>query len=361
MDSHLSLRMAAARGRLDDEGVDCLLLSIGSDLPYLTGYTAMPLERLTMLVLTDEDATLVVPELEAPRVEPGPFEIRAWNETENPLDIVIGLAGRPTIAAIGDQTWAVFLVHLLSGMLGTTFIPAGAVLSELRIRKDEDEIERLRMAGAAVDRVLARVPAEVRFAGRTERQVSRDIIEMTLEEGHESAQFWIVASGPNAASPHHEPGDRVITGGDSVIIDFGGKLNGYCSDVSRTFSVGPASAKLETVHAVVLEAQIAGRAAATAGTPCEMVDAAARSVIQQAGYGEFFIHRTGHGIGMDGHEHPYLVEGNTRPLEPGMAFSIEPGIYLPGEMGVRIEDICVATDGPVETLNNADRSLIEVE
>ena len=184
---------------------------------------------------------------------------------------------------------------------------------------------------------------------------------MVIEEGHESAEFWIVASGPNAASPHHEPGERVIERGDSVILDFGGKLDGYCSDVSRTFSVGPPSSKLREVHAVVLEAQAAGRAAATAGTPCEDIDAAARKVIEDAGYGEYFIHRTGHGIGMDAHEHPYLVAGNDRLLEPGMAFSIEPGIYLPGELGVRIEDICVATDGQVDTLNRADRSLIEVE
>ena len=146
-----------------------------------------------------------------------------------------------------------------------------------------------------------------------------------------------------------------------MIIDFGGKLNGYCSDVSRTFSVGAPSAKLAEVHAIVLAAQAAGRAAATVGTSCEAVDRACREVITEAGYGEFFIHRTGHGIGMDGHEEPYLIEGNQRLLEPGMAFSIEPGVYLPGEFGVRIEDICVAADDGLRVLNNADRSLIEVE
>ena len=342
-------------------GADCLLLSIGSDLPYLTGYTAMPLERLTMLVVTEDDATLVVPELEAPRVTPGPFEIKPWSETENPIEIVTRLAGRPTVAAIGDQTGSVFLVQLLARMPETTFLPASVVTSELRIRKSADEVALLLAAGEAVDRVLKRIPSTVRFRGRSEREVSRDIIDMTLEEGHDTAQFWIVASGPNGASPHHEPGERTIRSGDTVIVDFGGKLSGYCSDVSRTFSVGEPTSRAIEVHAIVAEAQAAGRAAATVGTPCEDVDAACRQVIADAGYGEFFIHRTGHGIGMDGHEAPYLVEGNTQRLEPGMAFSIEPGIYLPGELGVRIEDICVAAeDGPL-VLNQADRSLIVVD
>lgn len=343
------------------QGADCLLLSVGSDLPYLTGYTAMPLERLTMLVVTEHDATLVVPRLEAPRVDPGPFEVEPWPETEHPIDIVTRLAGRPTIAAIGDQTWSIFLVQLLSRMAETTFIPASTVMSELRIRKSDDEVARLRAAAEAVDRVLGRIPSSVRFSGRSEREVSRDIIDMTLEEGHDTAQFWIVASGPNAASPHHEPGERIIESGDVVIVDFGGKRDGYCSDVSRTFSVGAPSGRAVEVHAVVAEAQAAGRAAATVGTPCENVDAACRRVIADAGYGEFFTHRTGHGIGMDGHEAPYLVEGNDRPLEPGMAFSIEPGIYLPGELGVRIEDICVADDDGLVVLNRADRSLVTVE
>jgi Xaa-Pro aminopeptidase len=321
----------------------------------------MPLERLTMFVVTEHDATLVVPGLEAPRVDRGPFEIEPWGETENPIELVTRLAGRPTIAAIGDQTWSVFLVQLLARMPETTFLPASVVMSELRIRKSGDEVDRLRAASEAVDRVLDRIASAVRFSGRSERDVSRDVIDMTLEEGHDTAQFWIVASGPNAASPHHEPGDRIIEPGDLVIVDFGGKLDGYSSDVSRTFSVGPPSERAVEVHAVVAEAQAAGRAAATVGTSCEEVDAACRRVITEAGYGEYFIHRTGHGIGMDGHEAPYLVEGNERPLEAGMAFSIEPGIYLPGELGVRIEDICVASDDGLLVLNQADRSLIAVD
>ncbi len=343
-------------------GIDCLLVSVGSDLPYLTGYEAMPLERLTMLVLTrDGPATLVVPELEAPRVRPGRFQILPWSETEDPIKHVVRHAGRPTVAAIGDQTWSFFLLELFSAMTDTTFVSAAAVMKELRIRKGPDEIEALRAAAHAVDRVLAGIPAEIRFEGRTEVQVARDVIDMTIEEGHDEAKFWIVASGPNAASPHHEPGDRVIQQGDSVVIDFGGRKDRYCSDVTRTFTVGPPSHNLAEVHAIVREANRVARAAVRPGVPAQEVDRAARAVIADAGYGDYFIHRTGHGIGMDGHEHPYLVEGNTEPLEPGMAFSIEPGIYLPGELGVRIEDICVATEDGIDVLNQADRHLIEVE
>ena len=356
----LERRINRARVAMDEVGADTMLVSVGSDLPYLTGYQAMPLERLTMLVVDEHDATLVVPELEAPRVKSGPFVIRPWHEGENPIEAVVQLAGRPTIAAIGDQTWSVFLIQLLGRMTGTTFIPASTITSDLRVIKSSDEIEQLTRAGAAVDRVLARVPSEISFAGRTERHVANEVIDMTIGEGHELAQFWIVASGANAASPHHEPGDRVMEDGDVVIIDFGGKLNGYCSDVSRTFSIGTPSAKVVEVHEIVRSAQAAGRAAATVGTPCQEVDRACRQVISDAGFGEYFIHRTGHGIGMDGHEEPYIIEGNERVIEPGMAFSIEPGIYLPGEFGVRIEDICVASADGLRVLNNADRSLVEV-
>jgi Xaa-Pro aminopeptidase len=354
-------RLSRLREELEDRGIDCLLLSAGADLPYFTGYEAMPLERLTMLVVPrHEEPTLVVPALEAPRVAPGPFRLRPWTETEDPVGIVAKLAGRPGVAAIGDTTWSVFLLGLLSLLTDTTFVPASTVTRELRMRKDPAEVEALREAGAAVDRVLARLPAEVRFAGRTERQVARDVVDLTIAEGHDVATFWIVASGPNAASPHHEPGERVITEGDAVVVDFGGRRQGYCSDVTRTFVVGEPSAELTRVHHVVAEAQVAAKEAARPGVAAEGVDRAARAVIDAAGYGEFFIHRVGHGIGLEGHEHPYLVAGNRLPLEPGMAFSIEPGIYLPGRLGVRLEDICVVTGSGVEELNRAERSLLSV-
>lgn len=356
-------RIEQARAWMRHRGVDALLLSTGADLPYLTGYEAMPLERVTMFVLTLEgEPTLVVPRLEAPRVSPGPFAIEAWEETDDPFTAITAAAGRPTVAAIGDQTWSSFLLPLLARMSETTFVSAGGVMGDLRIRKDRHELNLLRAAAESVDRVSVRIPGEVAFAGRSERAVARDIVDLMLEEGHDSASFWIVASGPNGASPHHEPGDRICAAGDAVVVDFGGRMGGYCSDTTRTFVVGAPDSELVQVHAVVEEAQLAGRTAAAAGVRAEEVDRAARDVIEAAGYGEFFIHRLGHGIGLEAHEPPYLVSGNDLELEPGMAFSIEPGIYLPGRLGVRIEDICVIEDGGRSVaLNVSPRDLVPVE
>lgn len=354
-------RLERLRGAMAERGVDVVLVSVGADLPYLTGYEAMPLERLTMLVVGhDDDPTLVVPELEAPRVAAGPFRVRPWSETEDPVRIVADLAGSPETVAVGDQTWARFLLALQDRLTAARFLPLSPLSQRLRIRKEPAEIEALGVAAEAVDRVLARLPAEIRFGGRTERDVARDIVDMTLEEGHEVASFWIVASGPNGASPHHEPGERPIERGDVVVVDFGGRRDGYCSDVTRTFVVGEPSPEAVEVHAVVAAAQQAGREVARVGVAAEDVDAAARRVIADAGYGEFFIHRTGHGIGLETHEEPYLVAGNRTPLEPGMVFSIEPGIYLPGRFGVRIEDIVVVTEEGLQVLNRADRSLVSV-
>jgi Xaa-Pro aminopeptidase len=356
-------RIGRARETMDRLGIDCLLVSVGPDLPYLTGYEAMPSERLTMLVMRrDGEVTLVIPELEAPRLAPGPFGIRSWSETEDPAAIVASLAGRPTVAAVGDHMRAVFLLGLLPLLPATTFVPASVVTRVLREVKEPAEVEALRAAAHAVDRVAGRIPHELRFGGRSERAVARDVVEMTLAEGHESASFWIVASGPNSASPHHEPGDRIIGRGDSVVVDFGGRMSGYCSDTTRTFVVDDPTPELSEIHALVAAAQAAARAHARAGVTAASVDAAARAVIDDAGYGDYFVHRLGHGIGLEGHEHPYLVAGNDHVLEPGNAFSIEPGIYLPGRLGVRIEDIAViAPGGDLDVLNRSDRSLLTVD
>ncbi len=346
-----------------EQGVDVLLASVGSDLPYLTGYEAMPLERLTMAVIPlDGDASLVVPGLEAPRVEPQPgvFDVHAWEETEDPVQIVAGLAGSATRLAITDQTWAVFLLELQRALPDSEFVSARPLSAALRIRKEPVEIELLRLSAQAVDRVAGRL-GTVRFSGKTERQLSDQIAAMTVEEGCDIATFKIVASGPNSASPHHEPGGRVIREGDSVVVDFGGKVGGYCSDTTRTFHVGEPNDEYRRVHAIVKAAQQAGVEAAGPGVAPEDVDAAARAIIDDAGYGEYFIHRVGHGIGLDGHEDPYLVAGNRDPLEPGMAFSVEPGIYLPGRFGVRIEDIVVCTETGAERLNVSAHDLVIVE
>jgi Xaa-Pro aminopeptidase len=357
-------RLDHVRATMATEGIDALLVSVGHDLPYLTGYTAMPLERLTMLVVPrDGDATMVIPALEAPRVEQqsGVFSLRPWGETEDPTAIVAGLARGATRVAVGDQMWARFLVELLPQLVGAEYTRAVDVVGPLRMRKDPAEIEALAAAGAAVDTIAGELQrGEIELVGRTEAHVSRHLGRRIIEEGHDIVNFAIVAAGANAASPHHHAGERVIQPGEIVLCDFGGTMNGYCSDTTRCVFTGEVPAEVAEAYAVLHEAQAVGVAAGVEGTPCEEVDRATRRVIDAAGFGEFFIHRTGHGIGLEAHEDPYIVEGNTARLEAGHAYSVEPGIYVPGEWGMRLEDIVVATaDGP-RSLNNSDHSLVSV-
>ena len=366
----LAERTDRARTRMDDLGVDALLLSVGPDLPYLTGYTAMPLERLTMLVLPrDGEATLVVPRLEAPRVaeRPDVFRLRAWDEAEDPVAIVGRLATSAATLAIGDHTWARFLLDLQAALPTARFIKASDVMAPLRAVKDAAEIEALRRAAAAVDRIAADLQAgEIPLVGRTEAEVSADLGARIVAEGHERANFAIVAAGENAASPHHDAGGRVIRSGDVVLCDFGGTMLdsegvGYCSDITRCVHVGEPPAEVAEAYAVLHQAQRAAAAAAVVGTPCEEVDGVARGIIGDAGYGERFIHRTGHGIGVEVHEDPYIVAGNATPLAAGHAFSVEPGIYVPGRFGLRLEDIVVAAEPGPDELNRADHALAVVE
>jgi Xaa-Pro aminopeptidase len=354
-------RLGRARERMTALGVDALCVSVGPDLPYLIGYEAMPLERLTMLVVPrDAEATLVVPRLEAPRVVelPEVFRVEPWDETDDPIARVASHLGRAGVVAVGDQTWARFVLALQAAT-DATFRSATEVTGPLRVVKDADELARLRAAAHAVDQIACDL-RDLSFAGRSEHEVHRDIVERILDAGHERVNFAIVASGPNGASPHHEPGDRVIETGDVVLCDFGGTMQGYCSDITRMFVVGEPSAQVRDAYEALTIAQQRGVEAATVGTTCEVVDAVTRSVLAEAGLDEWFIHRTGHGIGMDAHEDPYVVAGNTTPLAPGHAFSIEPGVYLPGAFGLRLEDIVVATDdGPVR-LNDAPRDLAVV-
>jgi Xaa-Pro aminopeptidase len=343
-------------------GIDALLLSIGADLPYFTGYTAMPLERLTMLVLpASGTAVLVVPELEAPRVVERPeiFAIRPWGETEDPVSIVARLLGDAHTVAIGDRTWSAFLLRLQGQLPKTAFVSAASMTGELRMHKDPEEIDQLRQAGVAADRVMVRL-ADTPFGGRTEREVSRLIADMLLEEGHDRVDFAIVGSGPNGASPHHDASTRVIGAGDAIVCDFGGAFGGYFSDTTRMFAVDRPPEGFDEPFQVLREAQAAAVGAIRPGVTAGSIDAVARGVITEAGYGRFFIHRTGHGIGLDVHEDPYIVEGNETVLEPGMTFSIEPGIYLPGRFGMRIEDIVVVAGDGVERLNTSPRELVTV-
>jgi Xaa-Pro aminopeptidase len=356
-------RMARVRERMDALGVDVVLLSVGADLPWLTGYEAMPLERLTMLVVPRVgDVALVVPRLEAPRVESQGdlFEIVAWDETEDPIALVATLARGAGSVAVGDQTWARFVLDLQRAVPDATFSRASAVTGPLRIVKDGAEVDALRAAAHAVDAIATEMRSRP-FAGRTEAQVHHELVERILDAGHQRANFAIVASGPNGASPHHEPGGRVIEPGDVVLCDFGGTMDHYCSDITRMFVVGEPAPDVADAYAVLVDAQERAVRAATVGATCASVDAAARDVIAGAGYGDRFIHRTGHGIGVEAHEDPYVVAGNDLPLQRGHAFSIEPGIYLPGRFGLRLEDIVVATAGGPERLNDAPRDLAVVE
>jgi Xaa-Pro aminopeptidase len=356
-------RVARVRTRMQEVGIDVLLLSIGADLPWLTGYEALETERLTMLVLPrDGDATIAVPRLESARVEeqPDAFSIVAWDETEDPIAIVAGLAGAANTVAIGDHTWARFLLDLQRALPRAAFRKGSEITAPLRMVKDAAEIDALRSAARAVDGIVADMRSRP-FGGRTEKDVNRELVQRMLDAGHERANFAIVGSGPNGASPHHEAGPRTIETGDVVVCDFGGSMRHYCSDITRLFVVGEPSPEVRDTYDVLVGAQEKAVQSATVGTPCEEVDATARRIIADAGFGDRFIHRTGHGIGVETHEDPYIVAGNAAPLAPGNTFSVEPGIYLPGRFGLRLEDIVVATpDGP-ERLNQAPRDLAVVE
>jgi Xaa-Pro aminopeptidase len=361
--------MAQVRDRMSALGVDVLLSSVGADLPWLCGYEAMPLERLTMLVVHREgDATLVVPRLEAPRVvERGDlFALRPWTETEDPIDIVASLMGTAPVAAIGDTTWARFLVELIAAAPATTFRRGVEVTGALRAVKDAHEVEALLRAGSAVDRIAADLQAgRIPLVGRTEAEVSADLGARILDEGHHRVNFAIVAAGANAASPHHEAGDRRIADGEVVLCDYGGTMFdeygvGYCSDITRCVWTGDVPDEAAAVYEVLRQAQRAACAAIEVGATCGSIDAVARHRIAEAGHGDNFIHRTGHGIGVEAHEDPYIVEGNLEPLEIGHAFSVEPGIYLDGRFGFRLEDcLAVGPDGPIP-FTTADHALVSI-
>jgi len=359
-------RFERARAAMGAAGIEALLCSIGADLPWLTGYEAMPLERPTVLVLpADGDATLVVPRLEAPRVETDEslFALRPWLDGEDAVALVAGLVGSRNNLAISDRAFAGLLVDLQQALPRARFTRTSTVLGALRAVKDAQEIEALRAAGAAADRVAAALLAgEIALIGRSEADVSRELAARLVAEGHAKSNFAIVASGPNAASPHHEPGARRIGAGETVVCDFGGTLHlpgdtGYCSDITRTVVTGPPGSELRDLYDVLQAAQAAACAAVAPGVRCEEIDRTGRAIIAEAGYGMQFIHRIGHGIGMEEHEDPYLVEGNEAALAVGNAFSVEPGIYLDGRMGARIEDILVIAPEGVVACNEADHNL----
>lgn len=353
-------RAGAAAERAELAG---LLVTPGPDLWYLTGYEPPPLERLTMLILVPgRDPVLVVPALEAPAARAAPgiagIGLEEWRDGEDPYELAARVL-RSGRYAVNDQTWASHLLALGHATSDCLFVPTGKALPLLRAVKDEDEIEKLRSAAHAADAVATEIVG-MRFAGRRELDVAADLERLLRERGHEQVDFTIVGSGPNGASPHHAAGARVVEAADAVVMDFGGRASGYCSDITRTVFVGEPDDEQRRVYEVVRVAQQAAFDAVRPGVAAQEIDRAARAVIVDAGYGERFIHRTGHGIGIEVHEPPYLVEGNETRLEAGMTFSDEPGIYLPERFGVRIEDQVVVTAAGAERLNDAARELIVV-
>jgi Xaa-Pro aminopeptidase len=351
-------------------GLDALLLTPGPDLRYVTGYDAHQLERLTCLVVPaasaadNRDPFLVVPRLEVPAALASPagrldLEIVGWDETEDPYAAVAGRLGDVGAVGLADRMWALMVLRFRTALPAARQELASIALRDLRARKSPAEIAALLAAGEAIDRVHEQVPGWLQ-SGRTEREVAADISEAILAEGHVRVDFAIVASGPNGASPHHTAGDRVLRAGDPVVVDIGGTMpTGYCSDCTRTYAIGQPPADFAGYYQVLKQAQQAACASVRPGITAEAVDAAAREPIAAAGYGAYFVHRTGHGIGLETHEDPYIVSGNTEVLQPGNAFSVEPGIY-PGPHGARIEDIVVCTQDGCQRLNNVTRELIVV-
>ncbi|GAB3102203.1 M24 family metallopeptidase [Isoptericola nanjingensis] len=341
-------RRAAAQAAA--AGLAGVLVTPGPDLRYFLGYTpAADTERLTLLAIpaSDDgggDAVAVVPKLEAHDLEVGAvggIEAVTWSDGEDEHEVAGRLLRPDGRYAISDAAWALHVLGLQRALPASSYAAVTNALPMLRAAKSPEEVARLAAAGAGADAVFAEIVTR-RFAGRAEREVSDDLDALLRSHGHEQVDFTLVCAGENGADPHHEAGDRVIREGDMVVMDFGGLADGYGSDTTRTVHVGAPTAREQEVHDVVRAAQQAGVDAVRPGATCQDVDRASRTVIADAGFGEFFVHRTGHGIGLTTHEPPYMVEGESTPIEAGMCFSVEPGIYLPGEFGVRIEDIVVA-------------------
>ncbi|MGW7204601.1 aminopeptidase P family protein [Streptomyces sp. NPDC054837] len=359
-------RMERAARAAADSGLAGLLVAPGPDLVWLTGYTPTAItERLTLLVLAaGQDPVLVVPTLEAPdaaRATGAPaLTLRDWTDGKDPYAATAALLDSGGRFGISDNAWAMHLLGLQKTFPGTSYASLTDALPMLRAVKDAAELELLAAAGAAADEAFEEI-RKVPFGGRRESEVAADLAGLLRRFGHSQVDFTIVASGPNGANPHHEIGERVIERGDMVVLDFGGLKDGYGSDTSRTVHVGEPTDEERRVHDLVREAQEAGFRAVRPGVACQEVDRAARKVIADAGYGEYFIHRTGHGIGVTTHEPPYMIEGEQQPLVPGMCFSVEPGVYLPGRFGVRIEDIVTVTEDGGRRLNDTTRDLVIVD
>lgn len=367
-------RLERARAAMQDQGLDYMLVGPSADLLYLIGSHQKSSERLALLVVPREGpACMVLPAFEARSLPPLPpaMQVVTWGESDNPARILASMlangshshpGGLECTIGVSDRVWSVFLLQLEAELPRAAFTRAAGVLSALRQVKTPEETTLLRHSGAMADEVFAEISTR-RFSGRSEKEIGREIAAMLKERGLEIEGLPIVASGPNSASPHHHTGERAMQPGDVVVLDFGGTADGYYSDITRTVFVGTAPApdsEEAKVYGLVKEAQEAAVQAARPGMSGEGLDAVARDILDRSGYGEHFIHRLGHGIGLDGHEPPYLVKGNAALLGARMAFSIEPGLYLPGKFGVRIEDVVVLGEGGAERMNNVTREVVVV-
>lgn len=359
-------RWNRAQSAMRAEGIDAVVLAPSADFYYLTGYPAKASERFTGLVLPAAGApTLILPAFELPRVDPalrGSATCRTWEETEDPLrltaDALDGThSASPRTVGASNQMWSEFLLGLQERAPRVRWTAASRVIAPLRMEKDDDELRLLEEAQRLAETVLTRLLA-AGLAGKTERALADALMSYRREAGLDPAgSAGIVGSGPNGASPHHLNGDRVVQRGDAVVIDFGGGHHGYRADITRTVHIGEPSEEFTGAYAVVLAANAAAFAATRPGATCEQIDRAGRDVIAAAGFGEYFIHRLGHGIGLEGHEPPYMVAGNRLALRRNMTFTDEPGIYLPGRFGVRIEDVVRVTDDGAARLTRFPRDL----
>lgn len=357
-----AVRLQRAARSAEEAGLDGVLVTPGPDLLYLTGYAPVAItERITMLAVpVDAEPVMIVPRLERPDAEAAAgastLQITDWTDGADPYAAAAALMSGTGRYALSDSAWAMHLLGLQEQLPDSSYVSMTAALPMLRAIKDDDEIGRLAAAGAGADQAYEEIVTR-QFAGRSEAEVGADLADLLRQFGHSQVDFTVVGSGPNGANPHHEVGPRIIQEGDMVVLDFGGLKHGYGSDTTRTVHVGEPTAEEQEVHDVVRQAQQAAFEAVRPGVECQEIDRAARAVIRDAGYGDYFIHRVGHGIGLTTHEPPYMVEGETQVLQPGMCFSIEPGIYLPERFGVRIEDIVTVVPEGGRRLNRTSHEM----
>jgi Xaa-Pro aminopeptidase len=342
-------RALRAQEIMNQQGIDALLIGPGSNMFYLTGIHAMANERLYMMILPQSGTPcIVLPELEKLGASEHAtyFDLVSWTDSEGYDDALRNaLDTASKKIAVDNYLFSQYLIDVQQVLSGASFVKGSNVMRSLRLHKSPEEISIMKQAAANADKTLAELK-QLQWSGRRERDIMVDAQRLLTENGQERLEFCIVGAGENGAKPHHHTGDRVIKPGDVIVFDFGGPYQGYHSDMTRTLLVdgGSVDPEYHRVHDVVNQARQAAHNAVKIGATCESVDAAARKVIADAGYGEYFVHRTGHGIGVDLHEDPYIREGNSETLEAGMAFSIEPGVYIPGRFGVRIEDIAIVTE-----------------